>query len=160
MKYQGKFCKKVVSDSGKTTCYPMKYITEQLNNELLNYKGELAKELQKAGTDKAKQAQVYANMKQKFEMLTIDYIKDIASNLTFLNETMSLISNMLAKDYQEQHGYVNNVKPVAEQNVQMQKLNNQLSQAYQASLNQYGFPKSKAQSGSSSASNSSKLKIE
>ncbi|WP_227624863.1 hypothetical protein [Helicobacter cetorum] len=138
----------------------MKYITEQLNNELLNYKAELAKELQKAGTNKNAQAQVYANMKQKFEMLTIDYIKDIASNLTFLNETMSLISSMLARDYQENHGYVNNVKPVTEQSVQMQRLNNQLSQAYQASLNQYGFPNSKAQSTSSSASNSSKLKIE
>ncbi|WP_104713997.1 hypothetical protein [Helicobacter cetorum] len=160
MKYQGKFCKKITSEKGQTTCYPMKYSVERLNSELLNYKAELAKELQKAGTNKSAQAQVYANMKQKFEMLTIDYIKDIASNLTFLNETMSLISSMLARDYQEQHGYVNNVKPVAEQNAQMQRLNNQLQEAYQASLNQYGFPNSKAQSSSSSASNSSKLKIE
>ncbi|PAF46131.1 hypothetical protein BKH41_09480 [Helicobacter sp. 12S02232-10] len=89
-------------------------------------------------------------MKMKGNDLLLSYVKDIANNISFLNETMALTSNLIAKDYKNK--YDNN----PEFSVLTQKQQNEFNRlkdeifsgssksladyAKDANFNQYGFP--------------------
>ncbi|PAF50481.1 hypothetical protein [Helicobacter sp. 13S00477-4] len=91
------YCKETRTDKGEF-CYPEFYDTKRLNDDFLQIQQELAKKLQSAGSDKQKQASAYADIKQKTDNLMLSYIKDIATNLSFLNETMALTGNLIARE--------------------------------------------------------------
>ncbi|PAF51272.1 hypothetical protein [Helicobacter sp. 13S00477-4] len=99
---------KVYCEEGKNDkeefCYPEFYNTQRLNDEFNELQDELVRKLQIAGTNKQAQANAYADIKQKQDMLLLSYIKDIADNLSFMNETVSLMSNLVARDYKYRYG--------------------------------------------------------
>ncbi|PAF41049.1 hypothetical protein [Helicobacter sp. 11S03491-1] len=97
------YCEESKNDKGEF-CYPQFYNTQRLNDEFNELQDELVRKLQMAGSDKKAQANVYADIKQKQGMLLLSYIKDIADNLSFMNETVSLMSNLVARDYKYKYG--------------------------------------------------------
>lgn len=141
------YCKPGKDQAGKDFCYPMFYDTTRLNDEFNKLQKELLTKLQTAGSDKKKQAQVYADVKQKTDTMLLEYTKDIANNLSFMNETISLISNLVARDYRAKYGDDDELSESVKKKVdeitrdfESQTLEYKGFKDYKANLDKYGFP--------------------
>lgn len=143
------YCKEGSNDDEGEFCYPLFYDTKRLNDNFAEIQNELVKKLKTAGTDKTAQANAYADIKQKSDTLMLSYIKDIANNLSFMNETMSLVGNLIARDYKHKYGDEDYDESDAELDKKISELNEdfftQTQQykslnEYRANLDKYGFP--------------------
>lgn len=110
---------------------------------------ELVEKLKKAGSDKTQQANAYADVRQKSDELMLSYIKDIANNLSFMNETMSLVGNLIARDYKHKYGDDDYDSYDESKDEKIAELNEDYLNAtqqykslneYKANLDKYGFP--------------------
>ncbi|PAF49435.1 hypothetical protein BKH41_01855 [Helicobacter sp. 12S02232-10] len=154
--YKGKdgkplYCTLKKDDNGEEFCYPNAFDVARLNNDYEKYQADLRKQLAEAGNDKEKQARAYANMKMQGNDLVLSYIKDIANNLSFLNETMALTSNLIAKDYKNKYDTAPDVSVLTEkQQDELDDLNDKIDQsgsgktlkdyAKNVKFNRFGFP--------------------
>ncbi|PAF41058.1 hypothetical protein [Helicobacter sp. 11S03491-1] len=143
------YCKLSKKENGEEFCYPLFYDTKRLNDNFNDLQEELLKKLRQAGSDKKKQAQAYADVKIKTDMLLLEYTKDIANNLSFMNETISLIGNLVSRDYKHKYGnddYFSFKEQIEKkvneinQNFQSQTMNYKSFKDYNANLDKYGFP--------------------
>lgn len=143
------YCKEGKNDDEGEFCYPLFYDTKRLNDNFAEIQNELVKKLKSAGTDKTAQANAYADIKQKSDTLMLSYIKDIANNLSFMNETMSLVGNLIARDYKHKYGDDDYDSYDESRDEKISELNenfmNQTQQykslnQYKANLDKYGFP--------------------
>lgn len=143
------YCKEGKDDSGEQFCYPLFYDIKRLNDNFTEIQKELVEKLNKAGSDKTRQANAYADVRQKSDELMLSYIKDIANNLSFMNETMSLIGNLIARDYKHKYGdedYDSYDESRDEKILELKKDYLEKTEQYKsideykANLDKYGFP--------------------
>lgn len=141
------YCKPGKDQTGKEFCYPMFYDTTRLNDKFNKIQKELLEKITNARNDKKAQAQVYADMKQKTDEMLLQYTKDIANNLSFMNETISLIGNLVTRDYRAKYGdddeLSESVKKEVDEitrNFESQTLEYKGFKDYKANLDKYGFP--------------------
>lgn len=143
------YCKEGKDDSGGEFCYPLFYDTKRLNDNFMEIQKELVEKLKKAGSDKTQQANAYADVRQKSDELMLSYVKDIANNLSFMNETMSLVGNLIARDYKHKYGDDDYDSYDESRDEKIAELNEDYLNAtqqykslneYKANLDKYGFP--------------------
>ncbi|WP_233709317.1 hypothetical protein [Helicobacter suis] len=138
LKYKGKYCIQQTSSDGREFCEPMDFEINRLNADFLKLQGDLSEQL-KAAPDKKTQAQIYANMKQKFDTLGLEFIKDIANNLNFMNSTLSAVSEIILSVYKKD----NDLEPITltkTEQKEFQNLQSSINMAHKANLTKYGFP--------------------
>ncbi|MDO7253057.1 hypothetical protein [Helicobacter cappadocius] len=143
------YCKEGSNDDEGEFCYPLFYDTKRLNDNFADIQKELVDKLTKAGSDKTAQANAYADVKQKSDTLMLSYIKDIANNLSFMNETMSLVGNLIARDYKHKYGDEDYDESDEELDKKITEMNEEFFNNtqeyksitdYKANLDKYGFP--------------------
>ncbi|MDU9775129.1 hypothetical protein RGC64_08575, partial [Helicobacter pylori] len=60
----------------------------------------------KIATNQETKAKVYADFKQKFEMLNTQILLNIANNLNFMNQTLSLMASAYSDTYYKQQNII------------------------------------------------------
>lgn len=101
------YCREGKNEDSEEFCYPVLLKTTNLNHRLDKLTQKLTEELTSAGTDTDGQAQAYANFNQEASRLQLEYAKNQAESLNFLNETMSLLSSIMAEDYRRKYQTIN-----------------------------------------------------
>ncbi|MFC3848498.1 hypothetical protein ACFOPX_08255 [Helicobacter baculiformis] len=140
LKYKGRFCVAKTSSDGVEFCEPISFDIERLNKDFLDFQNDLATKL-KSAPDKQQQAQVYANMKQKFDGLSLEFIKDIANNLNFMNSTLSAMAEVMSNIYQKENS-VENIDFTKTESKELLLLQKSINSVHKANLTRYGFPAS------------------
>lgn len=60
----------------------------------------------KGATNQETKAKIYADFKQKFEMLNTQILLNIANNLNFMNQTLSLMASAYSDTYYKQQNII------------------------------------------------------
>ncbi|PAF52943.1 hypothetical protein BKH42_08605 [Helicobacter sp. 13S00482-2] len=148
-KKEEQYCEPGKNDNGEEFCYPKFYDTTRLNNKFTKIQNELLIKLQKAGSDEKKQAKAYVDIKEQTNMMLLEYVKDIANNLSFMNETISLIGNLISRDFKYKYEDDDYFDYKEEIDKQVSVINDDFKTDtmqykgigdYKVNLDEYGFP--------------------
>lgn len=140
-----KYCTKGKNDEGEF-CYPILLNHTKITQDFNDLKQKLNDDLSGAGTDKDAQSVAYANFNQRGQMIMLEYLKDLSEGLSFLNETMSLTSSIIADDFKRKYQTsildkpVNNGSYREESEILEEVKQPDLLQLKKVPLDKYGFP--------------------
>ena len=118
----------------------------KITHDFNDLKQRLNDDLSGAGTDKDAQSVAYANFNQRRQMIMLEYLKDLSEGLSFLNETMSLTSSIIADDFKRKYQTsildkpVNNGSYREESEILEEVKQPDLLQLKKVPLDKYGFP--------------------
>ncbi len=98
----------------------------------------------KGATNQETKAKIYADFKQKFEMLNTQILLNIANNLNFMNQTLSLMASAYSDTYYKQQNIImpSFLNPPESVKKEFLEINKKASQAFKANLNKFGLPTS------------------
>ncbi|GAA9894301.1 hypothetical protein VN0768_08340 [Helicobacter pylori] len=98
----------------------------------------------KGATNQETKAKIYADFKQKFEMLNTQILLNIANNLNFMNQTLSLMASAYSDTYYKQQNIImpSFLNPPESVKKKFLEINKKTSQAFKANLNKFGLPTS------------------
>lgn len=98
------YCSKQNID-GKDYCFSNTLEIERLINTFEKDNSSYIERL-KGATNQEIKAKVYADFKQKFEMLNTQILLNIANNLNFMNQTLSLMASAYSDTYYKQQNII------------------------------------------------------
>ncbi|MCQ2823198.1 hypothetical protein JT229_07880, partial [Helicobacter pylori] len=136
------YCSKQNID-GKDYCFSNTLEIERLINTFEKDNSSYIERL-KGATNQETKAKVYADFKQKFEMLNTQILLNIANNLSFMNQTLSLMASAYSDTYYKQQNIImpSFLNPPESVKKEFLKINKKTSQAFKANLNKFGLPTS------------------
>ncbi|EKE79395.1 hypothetical protein OUS_1424 [Helicobacter pylori R056a] len=136
------YCSKQNID-GKDYCFSNTLEIERLINTFEKDNGSYIERL-KGATNQETKAKVYADFKQKFEMLNTQILLNIANNLNFMNQTLSLMASAYSDTYYKQQNIImpSFLNPPESVKKEFLEINKKTSQAFRANLNKFGLPTS------------------
>lgn len=136
------YCSKQNID-GKDYCFSNTLEIERLINTFEKDNNSYIKRL-KGATNQETKAKVYADFKQKFEMLNTQILLNIANNLNFMNQTLSLMASAYSDTYYKQQNIImpSFLNPPESVKKEFLEINKKTSQAFKANLNKFGLPTS------------------
>ncbi len=134
------YCSKQNID-GKDYCFSNTLEIERLINTFEKDNSSYIERLEKA-TNQETKAKVYADFKQKFEMLNTQILLNIANNLNFMNQTLSLMASAYSDTYYKQQNIIMTsfLNPPESVKKKFLKINKETSQVFRANLNKFGLP--------------------
>ncbi len=136
------YCSKQNID-GKDYCFSNTLEIERLINTFEKDNSSYIERL-KGATNQETKAKVYADFKQKFEMLNTQILLNIANNLNFMNQTLSLMASAYSDTYYKQRNIImpSFLNPPESVKKEFLEINKKTSQAFRANLNKFGLPTS------------------
>ncbi len=136
------YCSKQNID-GKDYCFSNTLEIERLINTFEKDNSSYIERL-KGATNQETKAKVYADFKQKFEMLNTQILLNIANNLNFMNQTLSLMASAYSDTYYKQQNIImpSILNPPESVKKEFLEINKKTSQAFRANLNKFGLPTS------------------
>ncbi|EKE89869.1 hypothetical protein OUM_1176 [Helicobacter pylori R038b] len=136
------YCSKQNID-GKDYCFSNTLEIERLINTFEKDNSSYIERL-KGATNQETKAKVYADFKQKFEMLNTQILLNIANNLNFMNQTLSLMASAYSDTYYKQQNIITPsfLNPPESVKKEFLEINKKTSQAFKANLNKFGLPTS------------------
>ncbi|EJB80664.1 hypothetical protein HPHPH4_0720 [Helicobacter pylori Hp H-4] len=136
------YCSKQNID-GKDYCLSNTLEIERLINTFEKDNSSYIERL-KGATNQETKAKVYADFKQKFEMLNTQILLNIADNLNFMNQTLSLMASAYSDTYYKQQNVImpSFLNPPESVKKEFLEINKKTSQAFRANLNKFGLPTS------------------
>nr|WP_121036519.1 hypothetical protein [Helicobacter pylori] len=136
------YCSKQNID-GKDYCFSNTLEIERLINTFEKDNSSYIERL-KGATNQETKAKVYADFKQKFEMLNTQILLNIANNLNFMNQTLSLMASAYLDTYYKQQNIImpSFLNPPESVKKEFLEINKKTSQAFKANLNKFGLPTS------------------
>ncbi|PUD79723.1 hypothetical protein C2R62_03210 [Helicobacter pylori] len=136
------YCSKQNID-GKDYCFSNTLEIERLINTFEKDNNSYIERL-KGATNQETKAKVYADFKQKFEMLNTQILLNIANNLNFMNQTLSLMASAYSDTYYKQQNVImpSFLNPPESVKKEFLEINKKTSQAFKANLNKFGLPTS------------------